>query len=230
MARRCPRRSSTPRRPCPGPSPTPRPPGTVLRAGNGQTLSVTFTPTDTADYTTATATATIDGDAGDACDHLGQSGEHRVWHGAVRDAARRHGERAGDLRLLAVRRTVLGAGTTALSVTFTPTDTTDYATATATTTIDVDDGRRRRSPGPTPAGSPTARRCPRRSSTPRPMCRALHLLSGRRHGAGSGDADPLGDLHTHRHDQLPDGDPEATIVVTQATPSDHVWANPASIV
>ena len=32
--------------------------GTVLDAGS-QTLSVTFTPTDTTDYTTATATATI---------------------------------------------------------------------------------------------------------------------------------------------------------------------------
>ncbi len=33
--------------------------GTVLRAGNNQTLSVLFTPTDTTDYTTASATATI---------------------------------------------------------------------------------------------------------------------------------------------------------------------------
>jgi len=35
------------------------PSGTVLSTGNGQTLSVTFTPTDTTDYTTATATTTI---------------------------------------------------------------------------------------------------------------------------------------------------------------------------
>src|SRR5205823_11114381 len=33
--------------------------GTVLSAGKGQTLSVTFTPTDTVDYTTATTRATI---------------------------------------------------------------------------------------------------------------------------------------------------------------------------
>ena len=33
--------------------------GTVLNAGNNQTLSVAFAPTDTADYTTASATATI---------------------------------------------------------------------------------------------------------------------------------------------------------------------------
>ena len=35
------------------------PAGTVLPAGNFQTLSVTFTPTDTVDYTTATGTAAI---------------------------------------------------------------------------------------------------------------------------------------------------------------------------
>ena len=33
--------------------------GTVLKAGKGQTLSVTFTPTDGTDYTTGTGTATI---------------------------------------------------------------------------------------------------------------------------------------------------------------------------
>ena len=32
---------------------------TVLKAGNGQTLSVTFTPTDTTDYATTTSTAMI---------------------------------------------------------------------------------------------------------------------------------------------------------------------------
>jgi hypothetical protein len=35
------------------------PAGTVLPVGNGQTLSVTFTPADAADYTTATASTTI---------------------------------------------------------------------------------------------------------------------------------------------------------------------------
>ena len=35
------------------------PAGTILGAGSGQQLSVTFTPTDTSDYTDATATATI---------------------------------------------------------------------------------------------------------------------------------------------------------------------------
>ena len=33
--------------------------GTILKAGSGQTLSVSFTPTDSTDYATATATASI---------------------------------------------------------------------------------------------------------------------------------------------------------------------------
>ena len=71
--------------------------------GNDQTLSVTFTPADTTDYTTATATATINVLPGDADDLLGQSGEHRLRHGPERNAARRHGQRAGDVRLHAGR-------------------------------------------------------------------------------------------------------------------------------
>ena len=57
--------------------------GTVLSAGSGQTLSVTFTPTDTTDYTTATATATINVAQATPDDHLGQPGRHRLRHGAL---------------------------------------------------------------------------------------------------------------------------------------------------
>ena len=46
--------------------------GTVLKAGN-DTLSVTFTPTDSTDYTTATASRYPHRDAGDADDHLGRT-------------------------------------------------------------------------------------------------------------------------------------------------------------
>ena len=42
------------------------PAGTVLQVGNGQTLSVTFTPTDTVDYSTANASTTISVDAASA--------------------------------------------------------------------------------------------------------------------------------------------------------------------
>ncbi len=154
--------------------------GTVLGAGNDQTLSVSFTPTDTMDYTSATATVTINvlqatptitwanpadivygtplsatqldatanvagylhlhagrghvldagsgqtlsvsfvpdrldrlhrcdchGDdqrpAGHADDHLGQSGRYRLRHATESDPARRHGQRARNLRLHAGR-------------------------------------------------------------------------------------------------------------------------------
>ena len=78
--------------------------GTVLNAGVGQTLSVTFTPTDAANYTTATATVAITVIEGDAGDHLGDAGGDHLRHGAERDAVERDGERAGDVRLHAGER------------------------------------------------------------------------------------------------------------------------------
>ena len=122
--------------------------GTVLSTGTGQELSVTFTPTDTTDYTTATQTTTI---------NVNQATPTITW---ATPAAITYGTALGSTQLDAsaswtvggtsgsvdgtfaytpVAGTVLNAGTQpqTLSVTFTPTDTTDYATATQTTTIDV---------------------------------------------------------------------------------------------
>jgi len=45
--------------------------GAVLNAGTGQTLSVTFTPTDTANYTPATASVAITVHEGNADDLVG---------------------------------------------------------------------------------------------------------------------------------------------------------------
>ena len=58
--------------------------GTVLSAGAGQTLSVTFTPTDTASYNSATRDGRDHRAEGDAAHHLGDAGRHRR-----RDAAER---------------------------------------------------------------------------------------------------------------------------------------------
>ena len=112
--------------------------GTVLNAGAGQTLSVTFTPTDTANYTSATTSGRDHGHEGDADDHVARAGRSRLRHGAQRDAAERDGERAGHVRLHAGGRdgADAGAGQT-LSVTFTPTDAANYTTATATVAITV---------------------------------------------------------------------------------------------
>ena len=59
--------------------------GTVLNAGSAQNLSVSFTPTDTTDYNTATRTVQINvlkATGGD----LGKSGRHHLRHGAECDA------------------------------------------------------------------------------------------------------------------------------------------------
>ena len=50
----------------------------MLGAGNNQTLSVSFSPTDTTDYTSASGTATINVLPGDSDNHLDQPGKHRV--------------------------------------------------------------------------------------------------------------------------------------------------------
>ena len=69
--------------------------GTVLTPGAAQTLSVTFTPTDAANYTTATTTVDDQRAEGDADDHLVDAGGHHLRHGAERDAAECDRERAG---------------------------------------------------------------------------------------------------------------------------------------
>ena len=110
--------------------------GTVLKAGS-QTLSVTFTPTDTTDYTTATATATL---------MVNKTTPTITW---ANPSAITYGTALGSTQLDATASvagtfvytpaagTVLKAGSQPLSVTFTPTDTTDYTTATATATLTV---------------------------------------------------------------------------------------------
>ena len=104
--------------------------GTVLNAGAAQTLSVTFTPTDTANYTGATKTTTITVLKATSTITWHDAGGSDLWHGAERDTAECHGERAGHLRLHPPAGTVLDAGAHTLSVTFTPTDTANYAGAT----------------------------------------------------------------------------------------------------
>jgi RHS repeat-associated protein len=110
--------------------------GTVLGVGS-QTLSTTFTPTDTTDYTTATATVTLS---------VAQATPTITW---PIPAAITYGTALSSTQLDATANvpgsfvynpasgTVLGAGSQTLSTTFTPTDTTDYTTATASVTLNV---------------------------------------------------------------------------------------------
>ena len=100
---------------------------------------MTFTPTDAANYTTATATVDDQRAEGDADDHAGRIPAD-ITYGtrAERDAAERDRQRAGHLRLHPGRRDRAERrhGQT-LSVTFTPTDTANYTTATKTVSINV---------------------------------------------------------------------------------------------
>ncbi len=121
--------------------------GTVLGAGNNQTLSVLFTPTDTTDYTTATASATIN--VSQATPTISWSNPANIVYGTALsgeqlDASSSwtvggvNGTVAGTFTYTPAAGTVLGAGNNqTLSVAFTPTDTTDYTTASATATINV---------------------------------------------------------------------------------------------
>jgi hypothetical protein len=115
------------------------PAGTVLSLGNAQTLSTTFTPTDTTDYTTATKSVLINVVA-KATPVITWSNPAGIVYGAV----------LGSTQLIATANvpgtfvyappagTVLQAGPhQTLSTTFTPTDATHYTTATKSVLIDV---------------------------------------------------------------------------------------------
>ncbi len=112
--------------------------GTVLHAGNNQTLSVEFTPTDLTDYTTASATTTIS--VSQATPAITWHGPASITYGTALGSAQLDASAsvAGTFAYTPAAGTVLHPGNNqTLSVVFTPTDTTDYTAASATTTISV---------------------------------------------------------------------------------------------
>jgi YVTN family beta-propeller protein len=110
--------------------------GTVLSAGT-QTLSVTFTPTDTTDYTTATATVTLV--VNQATPTISWATPAAIIYGTQLSSAQLDATASvpGTFSYSPAASTVLSVGNQTLSVTFTPTDTTDYTTATATVSLIV---------------------------------------------------------------------------------------------
>jgi len=110
--------------------------GTVLGAGS-QTLSVTFTPTDTTNYNTATATVTLV--VNKATPTITWATPSPIIYGTALSSTQLNATVSvpGTFLYSPVSGTVLGAGSQTLSVTFTPTDTTDYNAATATVTLTV---------------------------------------------------------------------------------------------
>ncbi len=114
--------------------------GTVLNAGNNQNLSVTFTPTDTTDYTTATKTVQINVTVTQAAPVITWTNPAAITYGTALSATQLNATASvpGTFAYNPVTGTVLNAGNNQnLSVTFTPTDTTDYTTAAKTVQINV---------------------------------------------------------------------------------------------
>ena len=110
--------------------------GSIPAAGT-DTLSVTFTPTDTTDYTTATKTVQLT---------VTQATPVITWNNpaGISTAPRfpllqlnATASVAGTFAYTPPLGSVPAAGTDTLSVTFTPTDTTDYTTVTKTVQITV---------------------------------------------------------------------------------------------
>ena len=115
--------------------------GTVLNPGAGQMLSVTFTPTDTANYNSATSTVSVT--VNKATPVITWANPAGINFGTALSTTQLNatsGGVAGTFVYTPAAGTVLnpGAGQT-LSVTFTPTDTANYNSQSATTTITVID-------------------------------------------------------------------------------------------
>ncbi len=116
--------------------------GTVLSPSGDWTLYVTFTPTDTVDYTSATASNTLT--VGPATPIINWPAPAPVAYGTALSGAQLDATAsfnganvAGAFVYSPAAGTVLNAGSQTLSVTFTPTDTTDYTTVTGGATLTV---------------------------------------------------------------------------------------------
>ena len=109
---------------------------TVPAAGS-QNLSVTFTPTDAANYATATANVTLT--VNKAAPSVTWAAPAAITYGSALTAAQLNATASvpGTFAYNPAAETVLGAGTQNLSATFTPTDAADYSTATASVTLTV---------------------------------------------------------------------------------------------
>jgi hypothetical protein len=110
--------------------------GTVLSAGQ-HTITATFTPTDSTDYTTVTATVAIT--VTDSASTISWATPAAITYGTSLDATQLNATSTvdGTMTYSPGAGRVLSAGTHTLQVTFTPTDATDYKTATASVSLIV---------------------------------------------------------------------------------------------
>ncbi|MBS1821245.1 MAG: hypothetical protein JST61_04635 [Acidobacteria bacterium] len=110
--------------------------GTVLTAGT-QTLSATFTPTDTTNYSTQTISASLV--VNKAAPVITWATPSAIANGTALSSTQLTATASvpGSFVYSPVAGTVLPAGTSTLSATFTPTDTTNYSTQTAAVSLVV---------------------------------------------------------------------------------------------
>ena len=110
--------------------------GTVLTTGT-QTLTVTFTPTDTTDYNNATQTVSLV--VNRAILTLSWGTPAAITYGTPLSSSQLDATASvpGSFSYSPAAGTVLGAGTQTLTATFTPTDTTDYNSTTQTVSLVV---------------------------------------------------------------------------------------------
>jgi sugar lactone lactonase YvrE len=110
--------------------------GTVLKAGT-QTLSVTFTPTDTTTYKTATATVQLI--VNQAVPTISWATPAAIGYGTALSATQLNATAStpGTFTYSPAAGAVPAIGTQTLSVTLTPTDSVDYTTASATVALTV---------------------------------------------------------------------------------------------
>jgi hypothetical protein len=110
--------------------------GTVLTAGS-HAITATFTPTDSTDYATATSSVSITVNA--ATPAITWAAPAAITYGTALSSTQLDASSTipGTFVYSPVAGTVLAVGSQTLSVTFTPTDTTDYTTATQTVILTV---------------------------------------------------------------------------------------------
>ena len=110
--------------------------GTTPSAGT-RTLTATFTPTDTANYNTATGTVSLV--VGKATPTITWATPAAITYGTALSATQLNaaGSVAGSLSYSPASGTTPSVGTRTLTATFTPTDTTNYNTATGTVSLVV---------------------------------------------------------------------------------------------
>src|SRR5713101_7493781 len=103
--------------------------GTVLAAAN-QTFLVPFPPTDPSNQSSATVNVTLTADQ--STPMIAWATPSAITYGAALSATQLNATASvpGTFVYTPMPGTVLGAGNQTLSVTFTPTDTTDYTSAT----------------------------------------------------------------------------------------------------